>query len=219
MAVLLACRNMCMEYGDDIIFKNVNLSIKENEVVGIVGSNGSGKTTLINIICAQKKPLNGKVFFYKDNLKIGYMKQSADYNNDDEISKMSCGEKTKKALNEVLYGKNDVLVLDEPTNHLDYEGIEYIIKKINNFKGTVIIISHDRYFLDQCAENIIEIEDGSCHKYNGNYSFYRSVKQKEYEKKLKLYNEQEKYKEKINAKLKILKAGHQKLIENHDLKQ
>lgn len=205
MAVLLECRNICMEYGDDIILKDVNLSVKENEIVGIVGSNGSGKTTLINIICAQKKPLNGKVFFYKDNLKIGYMKQSADYNNDDEISKMSCGEKTKKALNEVLYGKNDVLVLDEPTNHLDYEGIEYIIKKINNFKGTVIIISHDRYFLDQCAERIIEIEDGSCHEYNGNYSFYRRVKQKEYENKLKLYNKQEKYKQKINAEIENTK--------------
>ena len=136
-------------------------------------------------------------------MKIGYMKQSSDYN--DKISTLSCGERTKKELNEVIYGKNDVLILDEPTNHLDYDGVNYIIKKINEFKGTVIFISHDRYFLDQCAERIIELEKGVSHEYEGNYSFYRKVKQAEYENQLKLYNEQEKVKQKINDQIEQTK--------------
>lgn len=205
MAVLMECKNICMEYGEDIILKNINLCIKEGERLGIAGCNGTGKTTLVNIMCGAIKPSSGKAVFYKDNLSIGYMKQSVDYN-DDKNMNLSCGEKTMKALNEVFYGKHDILVLDEPTNHLDYDGVNYIIKKINSFKGTVIIISHDRYVLDQCAERIIELENGIAHEYKGNYSFYRKVKIAEYENTLKLYIEQEKIKQKINNEIEQTKS-------------
>lgn len=201
MAVLLECRNICMEYGDDIILKDINLYVKEGEKLAIAGSNGGGKTTLVNIICGLQEQTSGKVIFHRDNAHIGYMKQSCDFNDDEKLGELSCGEKTKKAFNKVLYGNHDLLILDEPTNHLDFEGVEYIIKKINNFKGTVIMISHDRYFLDKCAERIIELENGSAHEYEGNYSFYRKVKQEEYENALKLYNEQEKVKAKINSEI------------------
>ncbi|WP_294407406.1 ABC-F family ATP-binding cassette domain-containing protein [uncultured Clostridium sp.] len=201
MALLLECRNICMEYGDDIILKDINLYVKEGEKLAIAGSNGGGKTTLVNIICGLKEPTSGMVIFHCDNADIGYMRQSYDFSDDGKVSQMSCGEKTKKVFNNILYGKHDVLILDEPTNHLDYEGVEYIIRKINDFKGTVIMIFHDRYFLDKCAERIIELENGAAHEYEGNYSFYRKVKQEEYENTLKLYNEQEKVKAKINNEI------------------
>lgn len=205
MALLLECRNICMEYGDDIILKDINVYVKEGEKLAIVGSNGGGKTTFVNIICGLKEQTSGKVIFHRDNVDIGYMKQSFDFSDDEKLSQMSCGEKTKKAFNKILYENHELLILDEPTNHLDYEGVEYIIKKINNFKGTVIMISHDRYFLDKCAERIIEIENGSAHEYEGNYSFYRKVKMEEYENTRKLYNEQEKVKAKINSEIEQTK--------------
>ncbi|WP_293982638.1 ribosomal protection-like ABC-F family protein [uncultured Clostridium sp.] len=203
MAVLIECKNIYMEYGEDVILKNINLRIKEGERLGIVGCNGTGKTTLANVICGSLEATCGSVVFYRDNPDIGYMKQSTHYN--DENSSLSCGEKTKKALNEVFYGKHDILILDEPTNHLDYDGVSYIVNKINNFKGTVIMISHDRYFLDQCAERIVEIENGTLHEYDGNYSFYRRAKKEEYENTLKLFNEQEKLKAKINCEIEQTK--------------
>lgn len=205
MAVLLECKNINKEYGDNLILKDINLCIDDKERIGIVGSNGAGKTTLINIICGVTESSSGKVIFHKDNLKIGYMKQSIDYKNIDENNTLSGGEKTKKALNEVLYGKNDVLIFDEPTNHLDYEGSMYLINKIKKFKGAVIIISHDRHFLDQCVTKIIEIDDKSVQEYNGNYSFYRKVKIDEYENMLHLYNEQEKTKTQINKQIEQTK--------------
>ena len=99
MAVLLECKNINKEYGDNLILKDINLCIDDKERIGIVGSNGAGKTTLVNIICGVTESSSGKVIFHKDNLKIGYMKQSIDYKNIDENNTLSGGEKTKKALN------------------------------------------------------------------------------------------------------------------------
>lgn len=86
-----------------------------------------------------------------------------------------------KKRKEVLYGNYDMLILDEPTNHLDYLGVSWLIKNIKKFKGTVLIISHDRYFLDSTVNHIIEIQDKKLINYNGNYTWYREKKKKDYE--------------------------------------
>ena len=72
--------------------------------------------------------------------------------------------------------KPDFLILDEPTNHLDLRGVEWFIDELKNYQGTILIISHDRYFLDQTVQGILEIENGVINKYNGNYSHYRNEK-------------------------------------------
>ena len=203
MTVLIECKNINKEYGDTSILKNINFDIDLGEKVGIVGSNGMGKTTLANIIAGRIEATSGDVIWHKNEIKIGYMKQATDYV---EINNtLSGGEKTKKLLNEIFYGTYDVLLLDEPTNHLDYKGVNWLIKKVNEFNGTVIIISHDRYFLDNCVNHIVEIENCKLINYNGNYSWYREKKKKDYEDTLHLYEEQEKIKENIKDQIDNLK--------------
>ena len=118
MTIIMKCKDICKEYGDKIIFKNINLDIKLGEKIGIVGENGSGKTTLANIIANQIEATCGEIMWYKQGVEIGYMKQATDYN--DLESHLSGGERTKTLLKRVLYGNYNFLILDEPTNHLDY---------------------------------------------------------------------------------------------------
>lgn len=204
MTVLMESKNLSKEYGENVIFNKIDFKIKLGETIGIVGSNGTGKTTLANIICGKIEPTSGEIIWYKNNVKIGYMKQATEY--EDPESTLSGGEKTKKLLNDVIHRDYNFLVLDEPTNHLDYLGVAYLIKEIKKFNGTIIIISHDRYFLDQCVTRIIEIENQKITEYNGNYTYYRKKKQEDYENAVHLYVEQEKIKNRINMQIEELEG-------------
>ena len=110
---------------------------------------------------------------------------------------LSGGEKTRVNLARLLLEKTDILLLDEPTNHLDLRSVEWLEGYINSFKGTVLTISHDRYFLDQVADRVIEIIDGHAEFYSGNYSFYIDEKQARFNLQLKQYEQEQ-------AKLKQL---------------
>ena len=110
---------------------------------------------------------------------------------------LSGGEKTRVNLARLLLEKTDILLLDEPTNHLDLRSVEWLENYINTFKGTVLAISHDRYFLDQIADRVIEIVDGHAEFYSGNYSFYMEEKQARFDLQLKQYEQEQ-------AKLKQL---------------
>ena len=110
---------------------------------------------------------------------------------------LSGGEKTRVNLARLLLEKTDILLLDEPTNHLDLNSVEWLEGYINAFKGTVLTISHDRYFLDTVADRIIEIVDGHGEFYSGNYSFYIDEKQARFDLQLKQYEQEQ-------AKLKQL---------------
>jgi len=90
---------------------------------------------------------------------------------------LSGGERIKLALAYVWSSKPDVLILDEPTNHLDQAGMDWLIGELASFDGAAIIISHDRYFLDQTVTRIYEIEEGVAHEYRGNYTSYRAQKE------------------------------------------
>ena len=110
---------------------------------------------------------------------------------------LSGGEKTRVNLARLLLEKTDILLLDEPTNHLDLRSVEWLEGYINTFKGTVLAISHDRYFLDVVADRVIEIVDGHAEFYSGNYSFYIEEKQARFNLQLKQYEQEQ-------AKLKQL---------------
>ncbi|WP_308415502.1 GNAT family N-acetyltransferase [Sporanaerobium hydrogeniformans] len=101
--------------------------------------------------------------------------------------------------------KGDLLILDEPTNHLDSEGIKWLLRTLRGRSEAILIISHDRYFLDQCVNRVVEIEEGKLKSYEGNYSFYRKEKQKQFEDKLHAYYEQEKIKACIQNQITELK--------------
>ena len=104
-----------------------------------------------------------------------------------EFDSLSGGEKTRVNLARLLLEKTDILLLDEPTNHLDLHSVEWLESYINAFKGTVVTISHDRFFLDRVAQRIIEIVDGHAEFYSGNYSFYIDEKQARFDLQMKQY--------------------------------
>ena len=114
-----------------------------------------------------------------------------------EFDSLSGGEKTRMNLARLLLEKTDILLLDEPTNHLDLNSVEWLESYIKAFKGTVLAISHDRYFLDQVAQRVVEIVDGHAEFYSGNYSFYMDEKQARFDLQMKQYQQEQ-------AKLKQL---------------
>ena len=114
-----------------------------------------------------------------------------------EFDMLSGGEKTRVNLARLLLEKTEILLLDEPTNHLDLKSVEWLEAYINRFKGTVLTISHDRYFLDQVADRIVEIHEGHGELYSGNYSFYMEEKQARFDLQMKQYEQEQ-------AKLKQL---------------
>ena len=121
-----------------------------------------------------------------------------------EFALLSGGEKTRVNLARLILEDTDILLLDEPTNHLDMRATEWLEDYILHFRGTVLAISHDRYFLDVVAQRCVEITEGKAELYSGNYSFYTVERQRRFEEKLKKY-------EKDQAKIAQLEAAASKL--------
>ena len=117
---------------------------------------------------------------------------------------LSGGEKTRVNLGRLILEDTDILLLDEPTNHLDLRATEWLEDYLGHFKGTVLTISHDRWFLDRVTRRVIELENGKAEFYAGNYSFYVVEKERRYEEKLRQY-------EKEQAKIEQLQAAADKL--------
>lgn len=146
--------------------------------------------------------LNGELQRLVSHLGI---KQVQDWS-EERLQNLSGGEKTKLALAKVWASQPDLVILDEPTNHMDYEGVNYLIVGLAAYKGASIIISHDRYFLDQTVTKIAEIEQGKIHIYQGNYSSYREAKQKERESRQHTYESQQNEQKKVEAAMNQLKT-------------
>lgn len=108
------------------------------------------------------------------------------------ISTLSGGEKTRLALACLLLKKPDILFLDEPTNHLDIGTLKWLEQYLKGYKGTIVVISHDRYFLDETVNRIFEIDDHRLNIYEGNYSFYAVERRKRREAELRKYEKQKK---------------------------
>lgn len=227
---MIILNNICKEFADKKLFENLNLTIYDGEKIGIVGNNGTGKTTLLNIIAKELLPGTGTVC---TNDKIEYVKQTGltkaptkEMTIDEKIAlnknffklnlkqnisnqnleTYSGGERTKMALLNAFKDENiNTILLDEPTNHLDENGINWLIEKINNFVGTVIVVSHDRYFLNQVANKIIEIENGKVCEYYGNYNDFFAQKTEKFEHEKKQYALQKSFNQKLENQIKELK--------------
>lgn len=214
---MLTVQNIHKYYGDQQILNNVSFEIKKQDRIGLVGINGAGKSTLANLIYGNLDPDGGSIEKAPE-LRIGYLKQSVDYQlanvthlsseflektselglskyqswDNDQISHLSGGEKLKIALAEVWSHHPHILLLDEPTNHLDLQGIKWLIAQLDSFKGAVIVISHDRYFLDQTVHQIFDVENGQLTTYEGNYSTFYETKKKNREVQIHHYQNQQK---------------------------
>jgi len=110
---------------------------------------------------------------------------------DQLFSSLSGGERTRVNLARLILEKTDILLLDEPTNHLDMRAVEWLEDFLNKFRGTALIISHDRYFLDKTISRAVEINAGKAEFYSGNYSFYVVEKQRRYEEQLENYEREQ----------------------------
>ena len=120
------------------------------------------------------------------------------------FSALSGGEKTRINLARLILEDTDILLLDEPTNHLDLNATEWLEEYLERFKGTVLAISHDRWFLDKVVKRVVEIQQGKAELYSGNYSFYVEEKERRYQERLKQY-------EKEQAKIEQLEKAAEQL--------
>ena len=263
--MIIELKNILKTYSGEVILKDINLKIEDNERIGLIGNNGCGKTTLLNIITGtipydegeiissgkgigylvqnpefsttktimeemksvfsyllemekELKELYEKIsvtedkdelsqlnrryaalqteFEQKDgyniNVKINTVLNGMGFLNKDfnsYVNNLSGGEKTRLALCKLLLKEPALLILDEPTNHLDFKTLKWLEDYLKSYKGAILMVSHDRYFLDRTVTTICEIYKGSLKRYPGNYTKFASLKKdmisfmtKEYEK-------------------------------------
>ncbi len=184
--LLIECNKIKKYFGDRLILDVDHLKIYSEDRIGIVGRNGVGKTTLINILSQRLEPDEGQLKLYGIAGYISQLELPDRKNISGEIASkfsveavwdenMSGGEKTRFKLAEALDNHSMMVFADEPTSNVDMEGIELMKEKFGEYKGALIIISHDRSFLDKLCNQILEIENGKIKSYKGNYSDYKEI--------------------------------------------
>ena len=199
---VLTINNLNLSYGTKEIFNNLNLSIKYQDRLCLVGDNGVGKSTLIKEILKGNNSIK-----LGSNIKIGYIPQEIGFedinlsvleearkyfigpeqylrsalfkylfageNIHKKIKYLSGGEKVRLKIFCLIQDSYNFLILDEPTNHIDIDTREMLEESLKEFTGTILFVSHDRYFINKIATSIIEIKNKNITKYIGNYDDYR----------------------------------------------
>lgn len=210
--LLLHAQNIEKSYGLQTLFKIPELKVNDGDRLGVVGLNGSGKTTLFNILAGEENADIGNVKRYYD---VSYIRQmgTADENVIDaklekllqlqhlEQKFLSGGEQTKSRIAEAFSESNRILLADEPTSNLDINGIEILENILLKHQGAILLISHDREFLDRIVTGIIEIENAEIHIYKGNYSEYYRQKILERERKQFEYQQYVEEKSRLQASM------------------
>ena len=195
MAILIDIQKVTLEGFDRTILEDLSLTISTGDRIGVVGINGAGKSTLLKIVAGLQKPDSGNIRLGQGTL-VGYLDQIPDLPKgtvrevlgdgwevdaaidrlgmtkaiDTQIDHLSGGQLKRVALAKIFAEHNDVLILDEPTNHLDLSAIEWLEQKITSFPGAVVLVSHDRFLLDQVTTRMIEIDRGKTYVHAGGYS-------------------------------------------------
>lgn len=165
------------------------LQVHHQQRIGLVGRNGCGKSTLLNILAGELPPDEGVVQLFSSIKLVPQFKRT-------HMTK-SGGEITQSYLQSAFNEHAGLLILDEPTTHLDAEHIKWLEKRLNNYQGALIIVSHDRAFLDELCTNIWEIENSTLTEYKGNYSDYYNQKTLERKQQQLAFDQYEKEKQKL----------------------
>ncbi|NMO76360.1 ribosomal protection-like ABC-F family protein [Niallia alba] len=212
MIELLKLVNVGYEVLDTTIFEKINASVQQGEVIGIIGKNGAGKSTLLQLINKDMVPTEGHIKWVKDDTVAKMVEQETEnyaFKEENPVEKkllekwqvpindfqkMSGGEKLKARLAKGFAFETDLLLLDEPTNHLDEQSMKLLQEQIKTYKGTVILVSHDRYFLDEVTSKIWSIENKKLIEHKGNYTSYMEVRE---QKRLTMQREYDKQQKKI----------------------
>lgn len=225
MTIIGKLHDLSLTFGDQPILEQVKADIPAGATIGIVGGNGEGKSALLSLLNEEIEPTSGKIEWIGGKPSIGYFRQEAEgfersfttgfeselrrkwsVPDDREYTNLSGGEKMKTRLSAVLAERPQVLLLDEPTNHLDIQGLDLLIRQLKDFKGTIVIVSHDRSFLDKTAEWIWEIENRKLAVYRGNYSEYRKTKKEVRKAQLRLYDAQQSKIQRVERQIEELKS-------------
>lgn len=213
--LMLEINNIKKYYGDRLILNIKDFKAYYGERIGIVGANGAGKTTFLDIIAGRNMPDEGSVKQYGEMSYIKQLELEADSEVDSRMAKefglrfdsldtASGGEKTRFKIASSLSENSSILLADEPTSNLDIQGIELLEQKLAEYKGLLLIVSHDRELLDKLCSKIIEIEGGEIKQYSGSYSQYRLQKDMELER------EQFEYEQYISDKKALEEAINEK---------
>ena len=230
--MLINISDLSYRIGDRTLLDHINLIIEEKDKVALVGLNGAGKSTLLKLIVSRNEksitygkdlsisylPQNSS---FDDELTIFKQAKllapkSKDYeisstlnkfkltNHEDKIKILSGGQKKRLALSIALLNECDLLILDEPTNHLDTTMIEYLEKYLIKRNKALLMITHDRYFLERITNKIVEIDRGHLYEYNANYSAFIEMKAKREQDAL---NQEYKRKQFLKKELEWVRAG------------
>jgi ATP-binding cassette subfamily F protein uup len=198
---LLQVENLTKSYGDRLLFADVTFGINQGDKIGLIAKNGTGKTTMLSIIAGLESADSGTVTT-RTGLKVAMVEQKPSFTSDPTatplsvcsrhdadtaqrmltqleitdgnapISQMSGGQQKRVAIALALLDEPDLLILDEPTNHLDIAVIEWLETRLRRSRTTLLLVTHDRYFLDRVCNKIIEIDLGQIFTYQGNYDEY-----------------------------------------------
>lgn len=197
--------NLSKSFGDNLLFKRISFGLFENQRTALIAKNGAGKSTLLKIIAGKEGYDEGSVTF-RAGLKVAILEQDPSFEKGSTIGdicnksedplqmkqvlgklkihdldavtdNLSGGQIKRIALAQVLASKPNLLILDEPTNHLDLEMVEWLENYLRKSKLALLMITHDRYFLDRVCNEILELDQQQLFSYKGNYSYYLEKKQ------------------------------------------
>lgn len=204
MAVsFLQIEGLTKSFGDLVLFDNISLGISEGDRIGLIARNGTGKSTLLSVIAGEEGRDEGSIVWKRD-LKTDYLPQDPKFPDgvtvgevcrekgpelvriltklritdmEQPVAQLSGGQRKRLALAHVLLDDPQFLILDEPTNHLDLEMVEWLEDYLNHRRMTLLMVTHDRYFLDRVCNRIVELDDRTLYTYKGNYAYYLEKRQ------------------------------------------
>lgn len=216
MELLIKAKDICVEYTGRDVLDIKDLELYDYDRVGLVGANGAGKSSLLRVLLGELNPTGCKInrigqFAYIPQLDEVSAKDITDHALMGKLGvkklegpNISGGEETRLKIAQALSDQVHGIFADEPTSHLDREGIDFLIGQFKYYSGALIVISHDRYFLDEVVDKIWELKDGKITEYWGNYSDY--LQQKEHERQ----TQAAKYQQFLSERERLEKAVEQK---------
>ncbi|WP_242220161.1 ribosomal protection-like ABC-F family protein [Bacillus cereus group sp. BfR-BA-01380] len=228
MKELLKLKDVYVEIMENTLLEQMKVTVKQGDIIGVIGRNGAGKSTFLQLINGKIEPTKGQLEWQQTNVTMAYVEQEKEVFTSKEVTTveaellakwgvptndfhtLSGGEKLKIRLAKGFAQNPTLLMLDEPTNHLDENSTEFLIEQIKNMSGTVIVVSHDRYFLDAVATRIWSIEDRKLIEHKGNYTSYMKAREQKRLTQQREYEKQQKNIERIESQIKELTSWSQK---------
>ena len=176
----LVAAGISKSYGAEVVLADVDLVVPPRARIGLVGPNGAGKSTLLRLLAGLDEPDAGRIRRTPPSLEVGYLAQERE----DGAAARSGGQVARAALAELLRDDFEVLLLDEPTNDLDFAGLAWLERALASHTGSVVVVSHDRAFLDRTVTRIVELDEWSrgATEYAGGWSSYEAERERRRER-------------------------------------